>query len=323
MRRNVETSAQEMKFVPTPFKPRFIAQFGNGMTRREWLSLAVAGGLQATAAPFAQTAKSAGRPWGVQLYTVREQIATDPAATLKAIADIGYRELEVLQDTLSTVAPLAKKLGLAMPSIHIDPQFALAEDEAKNAARLAQVIDSAKASGAGYLVMAYIPPDRRPANVAGYQSLGARLNRLGEQVAKGGLHLAYHNHAFEFSTLPSGQRALDVLAAATDPGLVKLEVDVFWVSVAGADPVDLIKKHSSRVTLLHLKDKAPGVGPMLNENVPPSGFAELGSGTVDFPRVLEAGRAVGVEHYFVEQDLAPGNPIDSLRRSLAYLQRIG
>jgi len=62
---------------------------------------------------------------------------------------------------------------------------------------------------------------------------------------------------------------------------------------------------------------------MLNENVPPSGFAELGSGTVDFPRVLEAGRAVGVEHYFVEQDLAPGNPIDSLRRSLAYLQRIG
>jgi sugar phosphate isomerase/epimerase len=142
-------------------------------------------------------------------------------------------------------------------------------------------------------------------------------------VKKAGLQLCYHNHGFEFEALPDGKRPLDVLMSATQPDLVKLELDVFWVSVTGADPVALINQYKGRLALLHLKDKVKGTPVETQEGkVPRTSFAEVGSGVLDIPAILKAGAAAGVEHYFVEQDETPGDPIASLRKSFEYLRTV-
>src|SRR5690606_18420842 len=121
--------------------------------------------------------------------------------------------------------------------------------------------------------------------------------------------------------LPDGRLPLDVLMSATDPALVKLELDVFWVGITGNDPVAMIGKYGSRIALMHLKDKSAGAPTATQEmQVPPTAFSEVGSGSLDFPAILKAGAAAGVAHYFVEQDHTPGNPIDSLRKSYEYLR---
>ncbi len=135
------------------------------------------------------------------------------------------------------------------------------------------------------------------------------------------MQLCYHNHGFEFEPLADGRRPLDVLMGAVKPELVKLELDVFWVSVTGADPVALIQQYAGRIPLLHLKDKAKGTAPETQESkVAPTTFTPVGAGAVDFPAVLKAAAAAGVEHYFVEQDHAQGDPIAALKQSYQYLR---
>jgi sugar phosphate isomerase/epimerase len=171
--------------------------------------------------------------------------------------------------------------------------------------------------------MPYLMPNERPKDAAGYKTFGAALNKAGEQVAQAGLQLCYHNHAFEFATLPDGKRAFDVLLAETDPKLVKLELDVFWVAAAGADPVALIQQQAGRVALMHLKDKAKGTPTTTDEAaVAKTTFVEVGSGALDFTAILAAAAAAKVEHYFVEQDQTPGDPIESLKKSYQYLQSL-
>jgi sugar phosphate isomerase/epimerase len=302
-----------------------------GISRRDVLHLAAATGLSALAAGTRAAAK-APAVLGVQLYTVRNQIGTDAAATLKAIADIGYKEVEVILSTLKTVAPLAKQDGLNPVSIHVDsvlitgnwdgykamvaryPQAALPEGY-----DLAAAIRDAQAVGAQYLVMPYLAPQERPKDAAGFAAFGQTLNKAGEQIKKAGLQLCYHNHAFEFATLPEGKRALDVMLAAADPALVRLELDVFWVSVAGADPVALINQYAGRIALMHLKDKMKGAPQSFSEGVPAQTFVEVGSGALDFTAILKAAAAAKVEHYFVEQDQS-SDPVASLRKSYESLR---
>src|SRR5262249_12085660 len=108
----------------------------------------------------------------------------------------------------------------------------------------------------------------------------------------------------------------------TDPKLLGIEMDVFWVSVAGHDPVELLRKLSGRVPLLHVKDKAAGTPDRFNEGVLRTAFKEAGQGVVDWPRVLAAAKSAGVRHYFVEQDQTPGDPVESLRQSYHYLSNL-
>lgn len=280
------------------------------LTRREWLALSAAALLQAGSA-----AAQRDRRWGVQLYTVRGLMAKDAAVTLERIAALGYTELEVLQPTLDTVAPIAKRLGLTIVSAHLTVPTPAGP-------ALASFIDAAKAHGLKYLVMPYVRPDDRPGDRAGYLQMAQGLARLSDQVRKAGLDLCYHNHAFEFATDADGTRWLDLLMRETAASQMKLELDVFWASIAGADPVALIKQYSGRVALIHLKDKKPGSPVMLTESVPRDAFVEVGSGALDFPAILAAARASGAAHYFVEQDATPGDPVDSLQTSFRYLSQL-
>jgi sugar phosphate isomerase/epimerase len=253
------------------------------------------------------------RRWGVQLYTVREQITRDPKGTLRQIAALGYKELEVLQPTLSTVAPIAASLGLALTSVHLDGPTEKGEGFE---AFLAQ----AKRVGLQYVVVAYIPPAEQPADRAGFDAIAARLSRMARSATAAGLRLCYHNHAFEFGPDGTGMRWLDVLMRGTAEAGMQLQLDVFWASIGGVDPVALIRQYKGRIASLHLKDKHPRAATSLVENdVARTDFVEVGSGALDFPAILAAARQAGVQHYFVEQDETPGDPIESLKKSYAYL----
>jgi sugar phosphate isomerase/epimerase len=251
---------------------------------------------------------------GVQLYTVRNVIGKDPLATLKAIEEIGYQEIEAIYARLDEIWPALKQTSLRPVSVHIDESIFN-----KAGGELDTALAKAQDHGFKYAVVPYIPPKER-GGADMFKRLADTLNSSGEKAKAHGLKLCYHNHAFEYTPL-DGKTGLEILMSSTQKDLVWLELDVFWAAVAGHDPVELLKTYSGRVALVHLKDKARDFTRVqYNEMVPKTAFKEDGSGSIDFPAVLKAADGAGVEHYFVEQDQTPGDPIASLRKSFDYLK---
>jgi sugar phosphate isomerase/epimerase len=249
---------------------------------------------------------------GAQLYTVRDTIGANPEAVLKTIQDIGYKEVEVVYASLSSIWPALKQTQLKPVSVHVNTDIFL-----KGGAKLHAAIADVKEHGFQYIVMPYIPPAER-GGLDTFKKLAETLNQAGEKTKAAGLTLCYHNHAFEFEPM-GGTTGLELMLKETHKSLVSLELDIFWVSVAGHDPVSLLKKYSGRVALMHLKDKKSGFATQYNEDVPKDTFKEVGNGSVDIPAVLAAAKKAGVHHYFVEQDQTSGDPLDSLRQSYKYL----
>ena len=136
------------------------------------------------------------------------------------------------------------------------------------------------------------------------------------------MHLCYHNRAFDFEPVAGGGNLLDVLMQTAEPKLVSLELDIMWSRVAGVDPVTVLKKYGKRVALLHLKNVADIGAPQYNEKVAKGSFREVGNGVIDIAAVLKAANAAGVQHYFVEQDQTPGDPLESLKQSFEYLKKL-
>jgi sugar phosphate isomerase/epimerase len=300
------------------------------ITRREVMRLAAVGSVGALMG--AQVRAKGPQTLGVQLYSVRDLLGKDPAGTLKAIAEVGYREVELFGSGVPKTAALATAAGLSPISVHVNTPFITGNWDAWQFMRksvpdgydLAAVIAEAKAAGVKFLVCPYLMPPERPKDAAGYSQLAATLNKAGEQITKAGLTFCYHNHAFEFAPLPDGRTPLDLMMAETRPDLVKLELDVFWASVSGNNPVAVMKKYSGRVPLVHLKDHQKGAPKAFEEaKVPPTTFVPVGQGGVDFPALLGAAPAAGVQHYFVEQDHAVGStPLDAIAASFKYLRSL-
>jgi sugar phosphate isomerase/epimerase len=281
-------------------------------TRREWLGVVAAGTLGGMSLLRAQGM----RPWGVQLYTVRDQLKTNAAETLKAIAAIGYKEVELFGADLDKLVPLSKDVGLTPVSTHLDSGLIPSNPPQE---KLDQTFDSIAKLGFTYALMAYLMPNLRGKTADDYKKFADAMNRAAASAKRAGLRFGYHNHAFEFGKLDDGTRPIDTILASFDPA-IGIEVDVFWVSVTGNDPVEFITKLGKRVMLIHLKDKAQGTPVQFNESVEKTAFKELGAGVVDIPGVIKAGRAIGIEHFFVEQDQSP-DPLASLKTSYEYLAK--
>jgi sugar phosphate isomerase/epimerase len=254
-------------------------------------------------------------PVGVQLYTLRNVLPEKPMETLRAVEEIGYREVEAVANGIDRIWPSLQKTSLKPVSVHLDTVLFTRDQD-----KLPAALDDAKRRGFHFAVCPYVAPaDRGGVDVM--RKLGDTLNRAGEFCRKAGLRLCYHNHAFEFE--PSGNGSLlDVLMDTADPKLVGLELDIMWSQVAGVDPVSVLKRYGKRVSLMHLKNVAPGAGQRYDEKVPRTAFREVGNGVIDIPAVLKAASAAGVQHYFVEQDQTPGDPIESLRQSYDFLRKL-
>lgn len=286
------------------------------MTRRRILQLGAVAGTGLALPGLGEGAPPAPR-FGVQLWTVRDLIPKDPEGTLRTIAKIGYREIEVLHPMLTVVAPICKRLGLAMPAMHIDAALVTGDD----ARKLDAAIADAKREGIGALVVAYLQKTERAGGLPFYRRFTDQMNAAGERIRKAGLSLAYHHHGFEFEPI-EGVRPFDLLAQRFDKALVKFEVDVFWVAITGADPVAEIRKLAGRVSLVHLKEKARDAARQTDEaKVKPSDFVSAGEGSLNFPAIIAASKRAGAKHFFVEQDESP-DPLESLRKSFAYLRKV-
>ncbi len=280
-------------------------------SRREFLqatSLAAAIGVSGRAAQL--------KTLGVQLYTVRSVLPQKPQETLNAIRAIGYQEVEATYAGLDDLWPALQSSGLKPVSIHLDSKLV----SQGNIDDLGPIVDKLKQRGFTYAVFPYLPePERGGIDVI--KGLSEKFNRAGEKCRAAGMTFCYHNHAFEFAT-EKGATLFQVMLDNTDRKLVHFELDLFWVSVAGLDPAEFLQKLSGRVPLVHLKDKAQGTPVMYKESVPRTAFKEVGSGVLDWPKVLRAAAAAKVAHYFVEQDQTPGDPVASLRQSFGYLSKL-
>lgn len=288
------------------------------LTRRAFLAT-----IPAAAAVPAALARPP-RPLGVELYTVRNIIGKDPERVLKAIADIGYTEVEGYnRQQMIDEMPIIHRYNLRPASCHVETPLITGNwEHYRNLKQvsLEEAIESVKNAGIEYFTMAYImPADRGGPDF--FRATADKMNHAAELCHKAGLKFAYHNHAFEFGG-KQGERAIDIFRERLDPKLVSLELDVFWASVAGHDPVEMLHQWKGRVELLHLKDKPKEFPVQYTESVPRETFREVGNGSIDIEAILKAAPGAGVKHYFVEQDQTAGDPIESLRMSFNNLQKM-
>jgi sugar phosphate isomerase/epimerase len=225
----------------------------------------------------------------LQLYTVRRLLADDLAGTLAAVADAGYRSVELAGLPPVETATLVQQLddaGLRAVSAH-EPIERLRSDGRAVAERL-------NALGCPRLVVPSLPvADTASADAT--RRVADELGTIADRLASHGIGVAYHNHASEFEPR-GGWSVWEALTSALPPN-VDLEIDVYWASVGGREPADLITQHAERVRLLHMKDRSGGDEP---RDLPP------GAGVLAWPAIVEAARAAGVEWYIVEQD-EPGD----------------
>ena len=255
---------------------------------------------------------------GVQLYSVRDLIAnSDPAEVLKMLDQVGFREAEVIWASLDKVWPGLKRTKMHPVSIHMDSELFKSENRTK----LIAAIDTVKQHGFEYMVYPAVPRPERTAGMDRFNALADTLNEVGALCQKAGLRFCYHNHAFEFRPIGSST-PWELITAQTDKRLVGFELDIFWASVAGHDPIEVLKRNSGRFQLLHVKNKPDGMPVQYNENVPPTAFREVGNGVLNIAAILRTASDTGVKHFIVEQDQTSGNPVDSLRQSYDYLSKL-
>jgi sugar phosphate isomerase/epimerase len=257
---------------------------------------------------------------GVALYTVREQMKAEPAGTLKAIAGLGYKYVE--SGLLPSLGRAAAAAGLKQTSAYA-PTYLLTGNRAAWAGdgellpesyTWDSAVAEAKGRGLEYLVIVYLMKAERGGKDV-YRDLARRLARAGDTCRKAGLGLAYHPHAFEYE-LVEGVRPIDILLDGTSKDQLGLELDTFWASIAGQDPLKMLQAHAGRVPLVHLKDKAKGTPVQYDEaKVPKEAFKEVGRGEIDYAAFLPAAAKAGVRYFYVEQDHCAGDPLDSLRVS--------
>ena len=280
-------------------------------TRRDFLRYSLASLSSASLEPLALVAKTS-IPLGAQLYTVRKEAERDLPRVLAQIRAIGYEEVETYWNVYSHPAAELRRMiadaGLRVPSGHFDYEG------------LPEKLEYARELGVQYAICPILP-ERLRNSLDGFREAAAHLNTWGEQAKKLGMRFGFHNHNYEFRKF-GATTGFDILLQQTDPELVCLELDCYWITQAGADPVELLQKVGKRVRMLHLKDRKPGFAFSQTLNPAAEHFTEVGSGTIRWPQVLAAAKENGIEHLFVEQDNSERPPIDSLRISYQYLQRL-
>jgi sugar phosphate isomerase/epimerase len=312
-------------------------------SRRQFLktSAATLAGVALSGSIVAELRKKT-RPVGIQLFTIPAMIASDFKGTLTKLANIGYKEIEFFgpydfsaQETIdgwnrfaptlgitknafygykpTDVKNILKDLGLTTPSVHLDLVTM------RN--KMGPAMEALASLGTKFVA---IPAIQNPEDRSDFTKLADEFNKFGEQMSKYGLTFVYHNHGYEHN-LKDGKTLMDTLLTETDEKNVKFELDIFWMTAAGANPVEYLNKYPGRFKLLHLKDASEpirfsGDGGNAEQWLPLFGkMADPGNGVFDIPAIIEAAKKSGAEHFYLERDLTP-TPDITLNNSFAYLK---
>lgn len=244
---------------------------------------------------------------GIQLYTVRRDMATDLPGTLARIAQIGYREVEFagyFGRSSAEIRALLESNKLAAPSTHVPYELI--------ASRWDAALDDAAEKGHRYVTIPWLGTEQRQ-SADTWKRVAETFNGAGARARARGLSFAYHNHDFEFTRV-DGLVPFDLLLENTDPALVSYEMDVYWTVKAGADPLAYFRRHPSRFSMLHIKDSA---------GAPAHAQVNVGAGTIDFAAILrlDAAQQATVKHVFIEHD-EPPDPLAFAKKSFDYLSAL-
>lgn len=307
------------------------------LDRRAFLAAAAA----SLAAPQALAAqpffKRTGLPIGIQLYTLGPEAAKDLDGTLKAVADIGYKTVELAGlygRTPAQMRAALDKAGLKAPSAHIQPKGGDGAFDG-DLGKLAETLNTLGVKAAVAPVLNI--PDRfggptAADGIGGYlrrvsdgltvddwKASADFLNAKAKALKAAGIRVGYHNHNFEFRPL-GDTYGLEILLKNTDPALVTFEMDIGWVAAAGADPLKLLKAHKGRFSMAHIKDIKADTKPNFAFQMDP---AEIGAGKLDWKALLPAAYAAGVRGFFVEQEPPFTRPrIEAAKISHDYLASV-
>jgi sugar phosphate isomerase/epimerase len=286
------------------------------MNRRKFLghsALLTAGIL---AMPKLMSAK-ANQKYGLQLYSLREQLPRDVKGVIAKVAVAGYKQVETFGYSkehgfwgLSAVEfkKLLRSNGLTTPSGHYGMDSFL---KSGNINEIDDAIEAATILEQEYVTIPYISPNLRQ-NANDIKSLTNWVNVAAKRVQNAGLKLGYHNHNFEFEPV-EGQMLMEALLKNTDPDLVDFEMDVYWVVRAGQDPIQWLENYPGRFKLIHAKDMDK-TDSKLN--------TEVGSGSIDFKKIFAVTKSEGVKYYIVEQENYKIDPYVSIAQSNKYLREI-
>lgn len=257
--------------------------------------------------------KNRKKTLGIQLYTVRDAISENLEKTLERLAGSGFTTLEIygyngsfFGKTKNEFQAILKNTGLKVVSSHHTTGI-LRSEKGTLLNSWEQSVEDLQAIGAKYMVCSYLFPEERTKD--NYRKLPELLNRSGEITKQAGIQMAYHNHDFEFEKFDDRQIVYDYILDNASPELVKMELDLYWISKAGADPLAYFEKYPKRFPLWHVKDMKAGS----------KDFAEIGKGTIDFKRIFEAGDKAGLDYWFLEQDSSDKDIFESIKISRDYI----
>jgi len=290
---------------------RLCTAHSNVTTRRDYLRLTALAAAAGCALRLpAKDAHASALFYGVQIAGVREQAERDLAQLLRGLRQMGFTEVElhaiVYHHPAATLRQMVEDAGLSAPAGH----FSLPDLENK--------LDYARDLGLKYVVAMLRP---RPQTLGEYGLIADRLNDAGRKAGSHGMTFAllFHNH----DLLPQqGSSGFAELMKHTDPALVALEVDIYWIVQAGLDPAAFLRQHKDRVKLLHLKDRLPGFPTSYTTDAASDHSTELGKGTIAWPALLRQAGNQGIHHAFLDYDQSSVPILDSLNDSVTYLKTL-
>ena len=282
------------------------------MTSRRSFLGTMAGGLAASSTlrgvSFAAGTKP---PLGLQLWSVRNQLAKDVPGTLKQIKAWGFDEVESFGKFGAEIASELKNAGLGVRAMHVGYEQLQGD--------LAGLLKAADAVGAKTLINPYLPHKQTPsASREEILAAASSFAKWAKECKAAGKRFGYHIHGQEFGKTPEGT-LFDVLAKESGPD-VGFEADVYWVTAGGADPVALMNKYPGRFWYTHLKDMAKGVTPLSQATHKPESNVVLGTGQIDVKGIVAAGATAGVEMHIIEDESA--DPIGHIPQSVAYYKSL-
>lgn len=256
------------------------------------------------------------RKFGIQLYSLRDELPKGVENVIKKIANAGYSYVEGYgyseKDGFwglnpKTFKEMLSKYNLTCPSSHYD--FGKYE-QSGDLNIIKNYIEVAKGIGNEYIVIPYINPEIYK-DEDKTKSWLVKLNKAAELIKSEGLKLAYHNHQIEFYKMPNGKTGYEMLLEGTKPELVDFEMDIYWVINAGYDPIQLFKRYPNRFSLWHVKD-------MDKSNS--SKNTEIGNGSIDFKIIFKSEKLAGMKYAFMEQENFDIDAFESINKSFKYLK---
>ncbi len=290
------------------------------MKRRTFIGSSVAATLAAKFSYAAAPPKSVS-PIGVQLYTVRNAMKSDFEGTIAKVASIGYKEVEFagyFDHSPKDIRAILDKNGLAAPSCHVP--YSTVE------MMWPQALEAANIIGHKLIVNPWIEPEQRD-SPDGWKRAAELFNKAGEAAKKAGIQFAYHNHTFEFQPAKSldGKLPYDYLLKQCDKNLVKMELDLCWITVAGKDPIKYFNENPGRFPAVHVKDISqlpkPEDAPTTGPDRQMSFLTDVGSGVIPWKDIFANAGKAGIQHYFVEQD-NPSDGFASIKKSFDFLHAL-